>query len=423
MTPRRVVLTFVMCVLLMLASGASAEELRALGSFRRGAVLSSGAGFAGKARHGKAMALPFVVGASVCAESEPNDRLAQADPIANDDFCTGYAASGDSYDVSITHSDGTKDGIEDIFAFNLGYPVRLIVALSATARNTSSNHDLFLFSEAGGTLNLIEPLGNTGSNYEAIRSADVLAPGTYYIGVSAVTGSADYRLLVHAGNASSDTPPAAPSSLTATATSPTVIRLDWNDNANDETEFRVEQKNSTGTFVDVGPASANATTINVTGFSAGQTGTFRVRARNGFGNSAYSNEAWATTPDEGATCTPSSTTACLLGNRFRVAIDYRNQFSNPPGQTGSFVVQRVNASAVNPDTAIFGFGNPQDVEVVVRLVDARPFAPRFDVYYGGLTDVEYTVTVTDTQTGTTRQYHNNPGNGGGAVDRTSFPAN
>jgi hypothetical protein len=106
-----------------------------------------------------------------------------------------------------------------------------------------------------------------------------------------------------------------------------------------------------------------------------------------------------------------------------VNIGYRNQFSNPPGQTGSFVAARLNPSAVNPDTALFGFANPQDVEVVVRIVDARPFAPRFDVYYGGLTDVEYTVTVTDTQTGTSRQYHNPPGTVGGGVDRSTFPAN
>jgi hypothetical protein len=87
------------------------------------------------------------------------------------------------------------------------------------------------------------------------------------------------------------------------------------------------------------------------------------------------------------------------------------------------VTARLNPSAINPDTAIFGFGNPQDVEVVVRVVDARPFASRFDIYYGGLTDVEYWVNVTDTVTGRTRQYHNNANTVGGGVDRGSFPAN
>ena len=40
-----------------------------------------------------------------------------------------------------------------------------------------------------------------------------------------------------------------------------------------------------------------------------------------------------------------------------------------------------------------------------------------------MTDVGYTVTVTDTQTGTTRTYTNTVGTVGGGVDRTSFPAN
>jgi len=124
-----------------------------------------------------------------------------------------------------------------------------------------------------------------------------------------------------------------------------------------------------------------------------------------------------------AGCVTDPTTACLLGNRFRVTINYRNQFSNPPGQTGDFRGTRLNPAATNPDVAIFGFANPQDVEVIVRIVDARPFAPRFDVYYGGLTDVEYWVHVTDTITGTARQYYNAPNTVGGGVDRATFPAN
>ena len=113
---------------------------------------------------------------------------------------------------------------------------------------------------------------------------------------------------------------------------------------------------------------------------------------------------------------------CLVNNRFRVSINYKNPYSNPPGQIGAFVGQRLNPSVPNPDTAIFGFAKPTDVEVVVRIVDARPHAPRFDVYYGGLTDVEYTVSVTDTQSGRSKQYTNKAGSVGGGVDRATFPA-
>ena len=63
----------------------------------------------------------------------------------------------------------------------------------------------------------------------------------------------------------------------------------------------------------------------------------------------------------------------------------------------------VAGAAVNPDTAIFGFGNPSStgIEAVVRLGDTRPFANRFDVYFGSMTDVPLTVTVIDKATGTT----------------------
>lgn len=121
-------------------------------------------------------------------------------------------------------------------------------------------------------------------------------------------------------------------------------------------------------------------------------------------------------------CTPNSKTVCLLGSRFRVTVNYRNQFASPP-QPGDFVAARLNASAVNPDVGIFGLTDPQATEIMVRIADARPYAPRFDVYYGGLTDLEYWVNVTDTVTGTTRSYHNAPGKLLAGLDRSSFPAN
>lgn len=123
----------------------------------------------------------------------------------------------------------------------------------------------------------------------------------------------------------------------------------------------------------------------------------------------------------GGSCTSTTTTVCLLSGRFRVSIDYLNQFANPP-QPGTFTAARLDPAATSPDTATFGFGNAQAVEVVVRIVDARPFAPRYDIYYGGLTDVEYTVNVTDVVTGKTMKYRNPPGTVGGGVDRASFPA-
>jgi len=232
----------------------------------------------------------------------------------------------------------------------------------------------------------------------------------------------DYLGYTIAGSPPAPTLPAAPSNLGAVGTSSSVIRLTWTDNSNNETEFRIEQKVS-GSFVDLGPASAKATSIDVEGFPASATATFRVRARNAAGNSGYSNEATGTTfSSGGSSCTPSSTVVCLLSDRFRVSIDYVNSFANPP-QPGNFVGAKLVAGVQNPDVATFGISSPQAIEVVVRIQDARPFGiNRFDIYYGGLTDLAYNVRVTDTQTGVSRTYSNAAGTVGGGVDRTTFSA-
>ena len=122
-------------------------------------------------------------------------------------------------------------------------------------------------------------------------------------------------------------------------------------------------------------------------------------------------------------CVTSATTACLLNDRFRVSVAYVNQFANPPAP-GTLLGTKLLAGSQNPDVATFGISGALAVEVVVRIQDARPFGlNRFDVYYGGLTDLEYTVSVTDTQKGTTKTFRNPPGVVGGGVDRSTFTAN
>lgn len=217
-------------------------------------------------------------------------------------------------------------------------------------------------------------------------------------------------------------PPAAPTNLMATGMSTTHIRLSWTDNSDNETSFRIEQKID-GNFVQIGYASINATQVPLPEFEPGEIATFRIRASNAGGDSAYSNEATGAANSIPGACTPSATAVCLLGNRFKVKVDYVNPFSNPPNQTGTFLAARLLDGVQNPDTALFGFSSAQAVEVVVRLQDTRPFAPRFDVYFGGMTDVGYTVSVTDTTTGVTRLYSNQTGRVGGGVDRTSFSTN
>ncbi len=90
--------------------------------------------------------------------------------------------------------------------------------------------------------------------------------------------------------------PVAPSSLTATAASSSQINLSWTDNSTNETGFKIERKTgSGGTWSQIATVGAGVTSYSNTGLSAFTTYYYRVRATNSAGDSAYSNEASATT--------------------------------------------------------------------------------------------------------------------------------
>ncbi|HEY8187394.1 MAG TPA: fibronectin type III domain-containing protein [Pyrinomonadaceae bacterium] len=91
--------------------------------------------------------------------------------------------------------------------------------------------------------------------------------------------------------------PAAPSNLTATAVSSSEIDLAWTDNANNETGFKIERCQNAGcsNFAQIATVGADVTTFNDTGLTASTTYSYRVRATNLGGDSAYSNTATATT--------------------------------------------------------------------------------------------------------------------------------
>jgi len=91
--------------------------------------------------------------------------------------------------------------------------------------------------------------------------------------------------------------PAAPTNLAATTVSTTQINLSWTDNSSDETGFRIERCTgaSCTNFTQVAEVGANVTTFANTGLTKNTTYTYRVRAFNTGGNSAYSNVASART--------------------------------------------------------------------------------------------------------------------------------
>src|SRR5262249_59815985 len=73
------------------------------------------------------------------------------------------------------------------------------------------------------------------------------------------------------------------------------------------------------------------------------------------------------------------------------------------------------------DTGAFWFFSANNLELVVKVVDGRAFNNFFWVFYGALSNVEYTLTVTDTATGAVRSYSNPQGTLASVSDTSAFP--
>ena len=138
-------------------------------------------------------------------------------------------------------------------------------------------------------------IATVGANATAYQNTGLSASTTYYYRVRANNAAGDSSYSNEAGATTAGTRPAAPSNLTASAASASQINLAWRDNANNETGFKIERKAGSGSWNQIATVSANATTYQNTGLSAGTTYYYRVRANNAAGDSSYSNEAGATT--------------------------------------------------------------------------------------------------------------------------------
>jgi hypothetical protein len=103
-----------------------------------------------------------------------------------------------------------------------------------------------------------------------------------------------------------------------------------------------------------------------------------------------------------AACVPGPNTHCLLGGRFQVEAVFRA----PQGNAGD-----AGVIPVSDNSGLFWFFNASNAEMLVKLLDACsvPSFNRFWVFFAATTNVDFTVTVTDTATGVVRQYVNPQG--------------
>lgn len=207
------------------------------------------------------------------------------------------------------------------------------------------------------------------------------------------------------------TAPAAPTNLVATAESTTEVALSWTDNATDETEYRVEFRTLTGVFTDIGSLPPNTTGGTLGGLSAATGYVFRVKAVNAGGSSAYSNEATVSTNGALGPCIADTHTLCLNSGRFRV----QTAWKTGAGDEGLATVVPFGSD----DSGLLWFFNSSNWEMLVKVLNGCGAGGHYWVFFAATTNVQFVVTVTDTQNGQVKTYLNPQGISADAVTDTN----
>ncbi|HWZ86686.1 MAG TPA: DUF4331 family protein, partial [Thermoanaerobaculia bacterium] len=103
--------------------------------------------------------------------------------------------------------------------------------------------------------------------------------------------------------------------------------------------------------------------------------------------------------------------AQLQDGRFTATVTW----TDATGATGTGTPVGVVAN-----TQGFTFFTPDNVELTVKVLDGRAINGHFWVFYGSLTNVQFTLTVTDNQTQAQKVYTNPQGTNGSLADTSAF---
>jgi VWFA-related protein len=118
------------------------------------------------------------------------------------------------------------------------------------------------------------------------------------------------------------------------------------------------------------------------------------------------------TTSGGGTCTASATALCLSNKRIKVEATWRNL-------KGQLVAAK--AKALTGSTGYFSFESTA-LDLIVKIVDGRPVNGNFWFFYGGLSNAEFTLRVTDPVTGTVKTYTSPKGTYTSSGDTEALPS-
>jgi photosystem II stability/assembly factor-like uncharacterized protein len=142
-------------------------------------------------------------------------------------------------------------------------------------------------------------------------------------------------------------------------------------------------------------------------------GTEAVVALASSGTTIYASSASAVFRAlSGSACTADAVKLCLSEGRFRVTVSWT---ASTIGQSGQGFSMPLTA-----DSGAFWFFQPSNIELVIKVLDGRVINGHFWVFYGALSNVGYTITITDTETGAQKTYTNPEGTLASHADTEAF---
>ena len=207
------------------------------------------------------------------------------------------------YRVTAYNIAGESSASNEIYATTLGViptaPTNLTAAVASSSQidlswTDNSNNESYFRIERKTDQSDFTELITVNSNVVAYSDNNLVDGTNYTYKICAIntTGSSGYS-----NEASGITPLNSPTELSAIYSGANSVLLNWKDNSQNETGFKIERKSLIMFYFQIAEVDENTTSYVDTNFSgSGELG-YRVIAYNDVINSEYSDEAWVTVTD------------------------------------------------------------------------------------------------------------------------------